>query len=825
MVEYKSPNFRWTEKKVGASPVIFTGAQSDAVCGFSGYAYRGPTEPYAVASMGEFEEVYGGRPDNFTYPGSCYLFDSVEGFFKQVGSGVVYVQRFVGAGAAAAQRVLGVSGGPATVGSITSDPASFPVALAPGDTFIGNVDSDAMGPATLTIAATPAEYVGPGVPGATYAACVATNEVVIAIAGYANQTIQCTGAENTQALWHDLLNANLIGAYVINDGGESKIVTDQKGSGAAGSIVSGDVDVLAALGWVAAAPLVNAGPNNVADVLAVGALEWAGEWGGALAGLGGGTSIAINADDSITWTSLATGVAANVQFTGGTGLAKIAGLAIGTYSGAASSTIGAVQLDASSVGTWGDDMRTSVSHNDITGPLVSGALAAGAQTRIPVASINKISIGDQISITKGVDVQRGVVKYLERTTPPAIVLESAITVPGGGYAGTETVKIETWNLSIYDSNMSLVTTYANIRMSALAGANYVVNKINSVPLTWVEATVLGTLPAIPADQRPLADASPVSLAGGNDGAAVAQADVQGSSSAKTGLYAWLKVDELDIAAIPGLSEMGLSNAAVSQIISDAEAIAEAVGEWQWIWDLKDGLLPNLSAGQIVDWKSVTMGIDSSHSMCWFPWLVKAVNGIEVNVPNSGYVLGTISRTWRSRSFGKAPAGTVDGKIEGIIRRAYDLDQDSYNYLYPNGINGIMSFKNIGVVGWGNNTADALGVFAALNERFVFNRAKRAVREIIRAYSFEYNDDDTRSMLKMLVDDLMAEWQGKKILAGQGMAEGWYFLCDRNLNTASVIKARKIRFTLGLAANQAAEFVEGTIEQDLRALSSEMTATV
>jgi hypothetical protein len=210
-------------------------------------------------------------------------------------------------------------------GELSSDPDAFPVALAVGDTFIGEVDGGA--PATATIAATRATKLGSG---ATYAAVTASHTLVVLIGGITgNQTITFAGTENTQALFHAKINENLLGGRVVNASGQTRFETDRFGSGASGSIISGDADVLASLGLSTGA-FANAGPNNVANTEAVTAAELVAIFEAAFAG---STSVD-NGDDSMTWRSDTTGDSSSVQLTSGTGVSKIDGFDTALHSGA-----------------------------------------------------------------------------------------------------------------------------------------------------------------------------------------------------------------------------------------------------------------------------------------------------------------------------------------------------------------------------------------------------------------------------------------------------------------------------------------------------------
>ncbi len=207
-----------------------------------------------------------------------------------------------------------------TAGSETSSAGSFPVALAHGDTFLGKVDQQGSA-TTLTISAVAASKTGSG---ATYAAVTAGHQTVIDLDG-TEFTVVFTGSEATQAAFHATINAVIAGfGLATNSAAQTKISTTHKGSSATGAIVSADSDVLASLGMTVAA--FTAGTGNVANVAAVTAAEFAALLTSTFTGgTAGSTGTAIGAD-RVTWATNTAGASPKgVQFTSGTGVAKIAG--------------------------------------------------------------------------------------------------------------------------------------------------------------------------------------------------------------------------------------------------------------------------------------------------------------------------------------------------------------------------------------------------------------------------------------------------------------------------------------------------------------------
>src|SRR6185437_7985544 len=283
------------------------------------------------------------------------------------------------------------AGATPTAGSETSSPGSFPVSLANGDTFLGKVDEQGSA-STLTIHATAATKTGSG---ATYVALTPGSTLVVTVAGIGGQqTISFSGSENTENLYIAKINQQLVGAFVQDNGsGQLEFVTNQMGSGAGGSIVSGTTGVLAALGLTAGA-FTNAGPNNVANVGAVQASEMASLLTSTFTGGTAGSTGTANSNGSVTWASNTDGPSPKgVQFTSGSGVAKVAGWDTSEHNGTTGSdtTITLTTYEVGSLSAyWLAQVRFAFSDPTNATTVSPGSVTPGSGTPNVAAAIEAI---------------------------------------------------------------------------------------------------------------------------------------------------------------------------------------------------------------------------------------------------------------------------------------------------------------------------------------------------------------------------------------------------------------------------------------------------
>ena len=804
MVDFLSPGTKVVQRRKG--PVVLPGIAT-AIGGFLCFCEKGQVgEPTLVTGPDDAAEIFGGR---ITNPGNGRMTDALADFFNQGGASC-YVLRYIGDNSDVAARNVSTTGG-LLPGTESSDASAFPVQFVDGDDFDGEVDGVAQG--TLTIVGKAATATGSG---ATYAAVTAAHTLVIQVDGIpGNQTITFAGTENSEGTFLATLNAQSRGgSWADNGSGEVKFTTDVKGTDAGGQIVSGSADVLASLGLAAGAFAQVAG-SNVADLDTVTAAEFAALASAEFTGTGGKTSTTVdNGDGSVTWTSGSTGASSSVQFTGGTGVSKVSGFDTLQHDGSNNATTPTASFVASSPGTWANLVGIKCVKNDVIVTQVAPT-SAGATTSLSVSSTARLTKGDQISITQGLDVQRGVIKVINGTT---VTLTAAITVPGGGYDGTEDVVLETFDVTCYnaDGTVFFPSPFRNLRMSELAGPTYFVNVINSAARSPITAE---DLLAGSGDTRPSTDSAAVLMTGGLDGDTPVAQDVIDQ------ITKWDKASDVSFISIPGINT-DFTGANGVAILKAQEAYVERRQDVIAIVDLPKGTAAT-GGGGAKDYVQNTANLASSYEAVYWPWpkRLDQVSGVVQAFPPSPFVQGIIARTHANRNFGKAPAGIIDGQVLGINDLETKIAENSAEYddMYPAGVNAILKFGGQGFAIWGSRTLDPTGEFGQLNVQIVFNVNKRLARTKTRFVNFENNDTDTRASLVRVLTATFREQRLAKILAGSKDEEAFYIICDESNNTPLVINKGKLKCRVGLAVNRPSEFLEFEFEQDTRAVDAALAA--
>lgn len=794
-------------KQVQTAPIILPPIAT-AIGGFMLYSQMGPVGvPIQVISTNDAAEVYGQAPFGYNLPGVSRILDTLTDFFAEGGASC-YVMRFVGVGAAVGARNVYNTG--LTSGFLRSKSYSFPVAIPAADTFIGKVNG--AGALTATINATAATYTGTA---ATFAAVAAGHTLTVFIAGQTgNQIITFNGTENSIGTFESQLNAQLKGASASTNGGQIELTTTVLGSSAAGQIISGSTDVLASLGF-AVASFTNAGPNNVANTATVQASELASLFNSVFTG---STTVA-NSDGSVTWSSSTLGSTSSVQLTGGTGEPLVSGFNTLVNSGSGTLPIPVASITAAmgiyaNPGSWANAWSTQNTQVNtyVTNPAPT---AAGTISTLVVGSSARLNIGDTFSITTGGNTQRSVISGINGNQ---LSLVTSITVPTGGYVGTEQVIQETFNVTVYNQTGSsqFPSPFTGLRMSALS-SNYYVAVINSANRTPINVIDLGTSPSSSVDNRPITDAAPVNFAGGADGASPVVNDVVSL------INNWNQSPDVNFISIPGVAT-DFSGANGVSILTSLQAYLITRADVMGIVDEPSGT-PALGTGGARDWMQNTANLATSYMAAYWPWVgrLSALTGILTYYPPSPHVQGVWARVSQNENFAAVPAGIEDGQLLNIqaLQTYISEGGPEYNDFYPANVNGILKFPGAGIAIYGSRTLDPTGVFGQVNVQHGFNIAKRVVKKGMRFVNFEFNSASTRASVVRVLTATFRQWRIAGILQGTKDSDAFFIVCDSTNNTPLVIAQGLLICRIGLAFNVPVEFSEYTLEQNTAAVNQQL----
>lgn len=772
--EFLSARVRVKEKRAGTPQI--RGTAQNVGC-MVGRTLRGPAgKAVRITSFPQYERIFGGNTND------SYIPESVNAFFKN-GGAAMYLIRALGSSGGAnvkAALTLSTAGGGATAGSLTSGASAFPVALATADTFVGAVDGGA--PATLTITAVAASKTGAA---ATYAATTIGDVLKITIPGIlggAEQTVTFAGTENTQALWHAAINDQIVGGSVVNSGGQTKIQTDKKGTGASGSIGAGSTGaVLTSLGLTSGA--FTAGTGNVIDVSAVTAAEFAALLTATFAGSTGSAPTST----SVTWTSSTTGASSSVKFNSGLGVAKVTGFDTVIHSGAASSSQNSMVVTAKGEGLDSNNFVCQVASNDAKiATTIPSLVSSGSITQLSVSAsvASRLQPGDTIKLydaTTGPTTARGIVKQVKNNI---VIFTAAVTLSGNLTAANTSITIETFTFTMsYDGSVVQGPTSA-LRVSPLSAKNYFYNVLNIdddelvVSVADSAAALSANLDIRPANTLSTGDA----LTGGDEHTTFADADYIGDEGNATGFYAINKKKDARLMAVPGVSGITVTG-----------AISKALVEF---CETKETILAIVAPPQgtavtaAVDYKKDSVG-SSSYGAIYYPWvqIVGPLTGVKQSSPPEGYVMGMIAKSGLERGIQKAPAGEDTGKLVGVVGVERVLGEDDADLLYPENLNPIMDIEDVGQCVMGARTLEKGTEFEGIHIRQTFIYLKTSLQLGTRFVLFEENTPETRAKVDRAMSGFLEKEWRLGTLTGAKIDDAFTVTCDSSNNPVVLVKQK------------------------------------
>lgn len=503
-----------------------------------------------------------------------------------------------------------------------------------------------------------------------------------------------------------------------------------------------------------------------------------------------------------------------------------------TGSGAAAAAISSangtgaiIDWDASFVGILANGWTITTTRKAITvSEVPAGAsLGTGAITSLVLTSVSRIRIGDlfRVRSTNGSepDTLTSTATGVNTSTNTVAFASTAPQNPAGApSAGGITVASPTdavvdilvFDVVLRDVDGSILYEWKNLRMSSLS-ANYYATVINQTFRTPLVAAANGA-GAAASDPRPT-DGT-VTLAAGADPTITDASYIGGGTGSGTGLNAFDGTPEMDMLSIPGV--FGTSQAVAKAHLDHADLLGTYVA------------IPEIPVGTSVANAIVHASTNVNRYTTfaegyWYPnlYILDPVTGEKVLVGPTGARQGCIVRTHRARGSAKAAAGTVDGRILGVVGVERTVSKTEYDLLYPARINAIKSVTGAGICFMGNITLDPDESVIESSVRFYLLKTRKTLQNGLQWIAFELNNKATRARATRYIGSLLREDWRNGLLNGDQESDAYFVVCDETNNGPEVQAARKLNIRVGVNVTHTAEFVDITLELDTRALDASL----
>lgn len=190
------------------------------------------------------------------------------------------------------------------------------------------------------------------------------------------------------------------------------------------------------------------------------------------------------------------------------------------------------------------------------------------------------------------------------------------------------------------------------------------------------------------------------------------------------------------------------------------------------------------------------------------------NQIENFVP-CGIVAGVMARTDAQRGVWKAPAG-LDAALNGIQGLQVNLTDDENGILNPLGINCLRSFPVNGRVVWGARTLRGADRLADEYKYIPVRRLALFIEESLYRGTqwavFEPNDEPLWAQLRLNIGAFMQNLFRQGAFQGSSPREAYLVKVDRETTTQNDINLGIVNIVVGFAPLKPAEFIIIKIQQ-------------
>ncbi len=321
--------------------------------------------------------------------------------------------------------------------------------------------------------------------------------------------------------------------------------------------------------------------------------------------------------------------------------------------------------------------------------------------------------------------------------------------------------------------------------------------------------VAGTVPSDP----PAYTAAPISLIGGEDGAAPRLfEDVQGNALGKTGMQALRDADLFNLLCIP--------------LDSWSSATQPEVDLWQAGATLCEELRAVLLVDPPREWTDAaaaataasTFSPRSANAALYFPRVFMAdplAEGRIRDFPPCGVVAGVIARTDAERGIWKAPAGT-EATLRGVPALGVKMTDAQQGTLNPLGINCLRSLPVYGPVVWGARTLHGADALASQWKYLPVRRLALYLEESLRRGTqwavFEPNAEPLWGQLRLNIGSFMQGMFREGAFAGTSARTAYFVKCDAETTPPEDVARGIVNVVIGFAPLRPAEFVIIKLQQ-------------
>lgn len=185
----------------------------------------------------------------------------------------------------------------------------------------------------------------------------------------------------------------------------------------------------------------------------------------------------------------------------------------------------------------------------------------------------------------------------------------------------------------------------------------------------------------------------------------------------------------------------------------------------------------------------------------YKWQYDRYNNIYRWIPLNGDIAGTRAKKDSNSYPWLSNAGITDGLINNVTKLAYNPQETDRDYLYPLGINPVISEAGYGTYLNGDrmftiqNTA-----FNRINVRGLFIYCEKSIALASKSILFNINDVFTQNQFKNIVNPFL-----KGVVGARGITD-FIVVCDASNNTAQVVDSEQFIAAMYIKPSRVIDFI-------------------
>jgi uncharacterized protein len=297
-----------------------------------------------------------------------------------------------------------------------------------------------------------------------------------------------------------------------------------------------------------------------------------------------------------------------------------------------------------------------------------------------------------------------------------------------------------------------------------------------------------------------------------DGSPLTSADILGTRSAKTGLFALENADLFNLLVIPPFTAAPVATDYLAWlptvVLYCEERRAMLIVDPPTDWTTKDSAKTGVAA----------LNLTSKNAALYFP-RIRRVNPLRENrvedFTPSGAIAGVFSRTDASRGVWKAPAG-LEATLNGVVQLSVPLTDPENGELNPLGINCLRVRPAAGPVIWGARTRQGDDRLASEWKYVPVRRLALYLEESLYRGTqwvvFEPNDEPLWAQIRLNIGAFLQNLFRQGAFQGSTPQQAYFVKVDRETTTQNDVDRGIVNIIVGFAPLKPAEFVVIKLQQ-------------